>query len=768
MMPQHVTTNMIQTTVLAVILLSCSVATADPNAEDVAFFEKTIRPVLVERCYECHSATAEMKGELKGGLRLDTRAGLRRGGDSGPAVVPGDLEASLLLPAIKHEDLEMPPDAKLSAAEIAAFETWIRRGAADPRDGQAGQQPGERIDMEAGRQFWAFQPPRNSAPPAVKDTTWPKTAIDRFLLARLEKAGLRPVGDADRYTLLRRLTFDLTGLPPHPADIDAFINDRSPDAWSRVVERLMASPEFGERWGRHWLDVARYADSNGGGVNIAFDNAWRYRDYVIAAFNNDKPYDRFIIEQLAGDLLAHESPQQRAEQITATGFLMVGNKPLAKYDKDELILDVADEQIDTVGRAFMGMTLGCARCHDHKFDPVPTSDYYALAGIFTSTHSIIKGQVISNWPNVPLPLNEQDQPWYSARKKQLGEPLALAAADIQQPRDESIRVRGQSAARGDQVPRGFLQVASLSGPPSIPVDSSGRLELANWLTDPQHPLTARVMVNRVWHHLFGRGLVSSVDNFGMSGARPTHPELLDALAVEFREDGWSIKQLIRRLVNSRAYQMASTGDASLLKQGRAIDPDNDLLWRARGRRLDVEAMRDAILSISGGLDRSRGGPTLTFTGRFEFANDTKVLDVPSPAFRRGVYLPIVRDHLDMVDSLDILEVFDFANPSFVTGRRNATTVPTQALYLMNSPFVTNQSERAARRLLSGPGDDALRVQRFFLESLGRRATKTEVDGAIALLRDVGNDLKGKEQLDIATWTVFCQTIFAASEFVFLN
>ncbi|REK22396.1 MAG: DUF1553 domain-containing protein [Planctomycetota bacterium] len=748
------------------------------DAAELAFFERRIRPVLVERCYECHSAAAQQAGKLKGELLLDSRPGVLQGGPSGPAVVPGDVEASLLLSAIRHEDLEMPPDGRLDADVISAFETWIRRGAFDPRAEAAGVvQVDARapIDFAEARKFWAFQPPRKSSPPQVANTSWPRSDIDRFLLARLEAVGLEPVGDADRHTLLRRVTFDLTGLPPTPEAIESYLADHSDEAWSRVVDRLLASPEFGERWGRHWLDVARYADSNGGGVNIAFDNAWRYRDYVIAAINADKPYDRFLREQLAGDLLPYDSPQQQAEQIVATGFLMVGNKPLGKYDKEALVLDVADEQIDLVGRALMGLTLGCARCHDHMFDPVPMADYYALAGIFASTHSVIKKKVISGIPHVRLPLDERNASWYEARKEQIGQAFAQAAADIEHPHDEAIRIRGQLAARGQVVPRGFLQVARFAGQPDIPNDESGRRQLAEWLTDPAHPLTARVMVNRVWHHLFGRGLVATVDNFGARGQRPSHPRLLDHLAIEFREDNWSLKRLIRRLVHTRAYRLASTGEAELLTRGRALDPDNALLWRARGRRLDVEAMRDSILAISDRLDRTRGGPTLTFSGRYEFSNSTRRLKVPDPSRRRGVYLPIVRDHLDMVPSLDILEVFDFANPSFVTGRRNATIVPTQALYLMNSEFVTEQAEHAARRLLRATSgqSDRERVARFFLTALTRPPSATEVDGALELLQDVRaaadvSEAEAGEGPDLAAWTVLCQTIFASSEFVFLN
>ena len=372
--------------VCTLVMLSAVLCAAEtkPTVAGVAFFEAKVRPVLVKHCYSCHSAEAK---KARGKLVVDTRAGLLAGGETGPAVVPGKPLSSLLLKAVRHDGLAMPPTDRLSAAIVADLEKWVRMGAPDPRDGKA-IATGATIDVEKGRRFWAFQPPRPSVPPIVRDTAWSHGPIDRFLLARLEAKGLRPAPDADRATLLRRVSLDLTGLPPTLAESEAFLEDRAPDALPSVVDRLLASPGFGERWGRHWLDVVRYADSNGKDENLTFHEAFRFRDHIIRSFNIDKPFDRLAREHVAGDLLPASTPEQREDQLTATGFLVIGPKVLADRDAARRKMDVLDEQIDTLGRGFMGLTLGCARCHDHKFDPVPTADYYALAGIFASTRTL--------------------------------------------------------------------------------------------------------------------------------------------------------------------------------------------------------------------------------------------------------------------------------------------------------------------------------------------------------------------------------------------
>jgi hypothetical protein len=567
--------------------------TATP--EQIAFFEKSIRPVLVKECYSCHATNAK---KIRGGLTLDTRDGIRKGGDTGPAVVPGDTRKSLIVKALRHtqDDLKMPPKKKLTADVIADFEKWVAMGAPDPRDGTTTVKKKNEIDIVKGRTFWAFQPPKRPTPPAVKNEAWPKDDIDRYLLAALEAKKLTPVADADARTLLRRVYFDLTGLPPTPEDVEAFATEyaASPDAaLESVVDRLLASPRFGERWGRHWLDVARYAESSGRANNFAYPNAWRYRDYVLSAFNADKPYDQFIREQLAGDLLTPKDDVQKTEFLTATGFLAIGPKTHNERNRRQFEMDVADEQIDATFQAFQGLTAACARCHDHKFDPIPQKDYYALSGIFRSTQTCY-GTIRIIQSNHPSPLVELPknggatvglEPLTSERRASIekqrddlreratkvtgqnafiqriflssrrsvlasqlamyesdGTPklLAMGVRERYAPTDSRLYVRGELDQPGETVKRGFPQVLTTKQP-DIP-RGSGRRELADFIASKDNPLTARVMANRVWLHLMGRGLVATPDNFGASGQRPSHPELLDHLALTFTDNGWSVKK----------------------------------------------------------------------------------------------------------------------------------------------------------------------------------------------------------------------------------
>ena len=754
-----------------------------PTPDDLAFFEKRIRPVLIEKCYSCHSAAAE---KLKGGLLLDTRAGTRQGGDTGHAVVPGDLKQSLLLKAIRYtdKDLQMPPPkngGQLPAEVVADFEKWILMGAPDPRDGQP-PPPRRGIDLAKGREHWAFQAPKKSPPPAIKDTAWPRTDLDRFILAELESHHLRPVADADPRTLIRRLYFDLLGLPPTPEEVEAFVADSSPNSsletrhskFSALVDRLLASPQFGERWGRHWLDVARYAESSGKEVNLIYPHAWRYRDYVIRAFSDDKPYDRFLREQLAGDLLPAANDLQRAEQTVATGFLALGPKSHNTRELRQFQLDLADEQIDAVSQAMLGLTVACARCHDHKFDPIPTRDYYALAGIFLSTETRFgTPPLIQNaQPTALLPLpatagipdadpmrpfqrsflqrqleqnrKERDDLLAEARRsgdraalvanprliraesiisvteKQLaryddtGKPLrfAMGVKDRDEPRDARILTRGELTRPGDPVPRGFLQILNSPTAPSAPAiaHGSGRRELADAIASPANPLTARVMVNRIWLHLFGRGLVPTPDNFGTTGQPPTHPALLDHLAQQFIAHGWSVKKLIREIVLSRTYQLGAAYDPI----NYAADPDNTWHWRMSPRRLDAEAIRDSLLAVSGRLELTppRGSQVAASEGPVQTLQRFNLLD-PDRAVR-SIYLPILRDLVP-----DSLAVFDFAEPSLVVGDREDTTVPAQALFLMNSPFATRTAEAFADRLLARSPSGPERIRLAYQLAFGR-------------------------------------------------
>jgi hypothetical protein len=781
---------------------------AEPTAkpEQIAFFEKSIRPVLVKECYSCHSTTAK---KIRGGLTLDTRAGLLKGGDTGPAIVAGSAEKSLLIKAIKHaqDDLKMPPKKKLSEEAIANFEKWIAMGAPDPRDGTVKVAKRE-IDIEKGRKFWSFQPPKKSLPPSVKNEAWPRSAIDRFVLAQLEAKDLSPVADADARTLLRRVYFDLVGLPPTPEEVQAFVEDYSAapqSALERVVDRLLCSPQFGERWGRHWLDVARYAESSGRSVNFAYPHAWRYRDYVLAAFNADKPYDQFIREQLAGDLLPAKDDKEKAEFLIATGLLAIGPKAHDERNRQQFAMDLADEQVDVTFQAFQGLTVACARCHDHKFDPIPQKDYYAVAGIFRGTQTCY-GTIrvfLNVHPSPMLTLSKEAgvsmplEPLTSERRQEIEKqientrsqmrqvtgqnafirriliqsrattlrsqldlyesdgtpkPLAVGVRESPAPADGRLYVRGELSQPGETVKRGFPQVLT-ERQPAIE-RGSGRRELADWIASPDNPLTARVMANRIWLRLIGRGLVPTPDNFGASGQPASHPELLDHLAVSFVDNGWSVKKLIRAIVLSRVYQLSSRFDARNFE----TDPDNTLVWRIPKRRLEAEALRDTMLDLADRLDRTplrgsavaRGGEgNVAFRLRGGPGGDPIAADA-----HRTVYLPIVRDLVP-----ETLTLFDFPDPSLIIGERATTTVPAQALYMMNNPFVLRQSEAMADKLLAAEGDDDAKLTRAYLLCFSRPPSSKELSIARKFLMDYGRD-KAKR----ATWAALCQSLFASAEF----
>jgi hypothetical protein len=923
------------------------VLAAAGETDGIGFFEQKIRPVLVKECYGCHSAGAK---KVRGGLRLDTRAALLAGGDSGPALVPGKPEESLILEALRHDGLEMPPESKLPDSVVGDFERWITLGAPDPRDGQAVPVRAG-IDLEAGRRLWSYQPPRKHTPPAVARGDWPQTDIDRFLLAALEARKLQPVSDADRATLARRVAFDLVGMPPTPEEIDAFVADPAPDAYERLVDRLLASPHFGERWGRHWLDVVRFGESltlRG----FVFKEAWRYRDYVIEAFAADQPYNQFIAQQIAGDLLPATCVAEKRRQRIATTFLVLGNNNLEEQDKGQLRMDVVDEQLDTLGKAFLAQTIGCARCHDHKFDPIPTRDYYALAGILRNAKALEHANV-SKWLDVPLPMEPgreaefqrhetavaaienrikqirkehglvaakgavaantlpgvvvddsqarkvgmwtesravgyfigsgylhddntskgeatltfqpelpeaatyevrlaynsssnraravpvtifsadgettvpvdmQAEPPIDGRFISLGRhrferngqgyvlvsnegtkgtvvadavqflpiegdgasrtaaapassgastelrnleaklkrlkaaapkrELAMSVVEEAKIEDAKVHIRGSVHNLGELAPRGFLQVATSGTLPPLPENESGRRELAAWLTARDNPLTARVIVNRVWHWLFGAGLVRTTDNFGTTGETPSHPELLDDLAVRFMEDGWSIKTLVRRIVLSHAYRLAASDD----RRARAADPENRLLWRMNRRRLDAECIRDTILAVSGQLKQEMGGP--------DFATDLATdYGFQHSSTRRSVYAPVFRNALP-----ELFDAFDFADPSMVVGRRNVSTVAPQALYLMNHPFILEQSRHAARRLLSETksGRNESRIERAYRLALGRVPSQGELRIATEFLdrsEDAGDGASaGPEE----AWALVFQALFATIDFRYID
>ncbi len=937
---------------------------ADPvDPKGIEFFEKKIRPVLVEQCYSCHSVEAEKNKKLRGGLLLDSKAGIAKGGDSGAPIRPGNARESLLLKTLHYTgDVRMPPRRKLPDEVIADFEAWINQGAPDPRTAPLVARA-RGMTFEEGRQFWAYQLPRKTPPPATPAGST-ANPIDAFIRAKLQTAGLRPAPEADRRTLVRRLYYDLVGLPPSIEEMDAALNDRSSDGYEKLVDRLLASPAYGERWGRHWLDVARFAESltlRG----FLLKDAWRYRDYVIDSFNEDVPYDHFIREQVAGDLLApvahvdarRGSPDPaapgspgwvtaRRRQLIATTFLTMGNHNLEEQDKKQLRMDVVDEQLDAISRAFLAQTITCARCHDHKFDPIPTRDYYALAGILRNARTLEHANV-SKWLEVPLPadaatedvlkkheasladLREQiktlkatvarnakplnparpsvvavkDLPgivvddtqakkvgewkasqWsgayvgdgyihdldagkgektltfqpeipqsgryevrltYSAadnrapnvpvtifsadgektvmvnqkqppeidglfhslgqyRFEQNGQgyviisnegtkghviadavvfipveklaapskpvqptgadalalkkleddlkrltesgpkrEMAISVIEEKQIEETRVHVRGTVHNLGEPAPRGFLRVANYGPTPKFPTNESGRVQLADWLASRDNPLTARVMANRVWHWLFGDGLVRTTDNFGTTGERPSYPELLDYLAVRFMDDGWSVKKLVRLVVMSETYRQ-STRETQAGK-----DPENRLFSHANRRRLDAECIRDTMLFASGQLRHDMGGPTFSMTLPADYGYRHTDL-------RRSVYSPVFRNSLP-----ELFEAFDFADPSVCTGRRNVSTVAPQALFLMNHPFVREQARRAAERLLAtGAADDGTRIERAYRLALGRSPSDAE-------RRLIEKFVAGAKDRQDA-WAQVFQTLFASMDFRYVN
>ena len=842
-------------------------------SEQRDFFEKKIRPVLADKCYKCHSEKSE---KIKGGLVLDTREGIRRGGDNGPAVVPGDLKESLLIEAVRYasKDFAMPPKkegGKLPDEVIRDFEKWVQMGAPDPRDGAA--KVVKKYDAEKAKAWWAFQPVKKPVVPAVQDAAWAKSDLDRFVLAGLEATGLKPVADADKLTLIRRVYFDLLGLPPPHAEITAFVQDKSPEAFAKVVDRLLASPQFGERWGRHWLDVARYAESSGKDFNTAYPHAWRYRDYVIAAFNADKPYDEFVREQIAGDLLPAKDDRERAEHQIATGYLAIGAKSLNEQNPRQFALDVADEQIDALSQGMLGMTIACARCHDHKFDPIPQRDYYAMAGIFLSTETRygtaaglqnrhptkpIELPTGAALPKVALSLSAEERArketqlaalkkerdeMIAERKKarragtqdqngaralrlisQVGEleaelnsfdtsgqPKALAVGVLDRPTpgtaagfggtlregirsqvfgraaafgtitDSPLFARGEPDKPGEKVPRGFVSALSTGAAPAIPAKTSGRRELAEWIVAPENPLTARVLANRVWHWLFGRGIVESVDNFGTSGQPPTNAALLDHLALGLRDGGWSVKKLIREIVLSRTYQLGSAFD----EKSFATDPENTLVWRMSKRRLDAECIRDAILATSQQLQLQPPiGSPVALAGDGPVSRPRRGgsdVAINAATNVRSVYLPIIRNLLP-----EALDAFDFAEPSLVTGARETTNVPSQALFLLNSEFVATQARLLGQRVVAsypgGPNggasanlDERVTYAYWLVfsrppDAVERTAAMTFFGKFPAAWSKGDKSAPGLRNAAAATaaWTSFCRALFASAEFRYLN
>lgn len=748
-------------------------AADSPTREQLDFFESKIRPVLATNCYACHSAEAKTR---MGGLGLDTRDSIREGGQRGHAVVPSDVESSLIIGAIRYDGaLKMPPTGKLSDEVIADFVKWIEMGAPDPREVKV-QQAASTIDLEQGRQYWAFQAPRKSTLPPVRDQAWPRGTIDQYVLATIESEGLRPVADSSKDDWLRRVTFDLTGLPPTPEEIESFRKGNSSQAHARVVDRLLESERFGERWGRHWLDVVRYADSVGRTRNLPYPVAWKYRDYVVASFNADKPYDHFVRQQIAGDLLPYANSAERVENQIATGFLALGAHDLNEPDPKQFEMDVVDEMINVTSRSMLALSVGCARCHDHKFDPIPTKDYYALAAIFRGTDVRsglrrrprfnagyfriqrlveLDGMADYTTPDAAELRAERERLWSAlvaaeknrdrneCRKyaRELGklpipENLAMGVTDTGQPVAMKVNIGGDPHTFGEPVDPGFVQAlfAADANLPSIAKGHSGRMQLADWLTRADNPLTARVMANRVWHHLFGKGLVATVDNFGSTGRAPTNQALLDYLAVQFMDQGWSVKSLIREIALSRAYGLSTSFDRSNFDK----DPDNNFLWRANLRRLEAESVRDSILLVSGELQTGPPPPSpLNTHDRNQQLNagNQLVRKWQSKPVYRSVFVPVVRNL-----SNPLFEAFDFPEPSETHGARDITTGPSQALYLMNNEFVRAQASTAAERLLAARSSDPDRVRYAFQQVFSRDPSQQEAESAVRHVRSTVRSL----------------------------
>jgi Protein of unknown function (DUF1553)/Protein of unknown function (DUF1549)/Planctomycete cytochrome C len=713
-----------QSGVLAVafIAIGHAPATADsPRGDDArseAFFENRVRPVLAGTCFRCHGGQ-----KVSGGLRVDAREPLVKGGESGPAI---DLHApaeSLLIRAIaRQEDVAgMPPDKPLPAQQVSDLTAWIKAGAPWPK-----QSPRFRADLH-----WSFQPIRAVFAPPVQNVPWVKTRIDRFILARLESAHRKPAPPADRRTLLRRVTYDLTGLPPTPEVLAAFENDTSPCAFEKVVDRLLNSPHYGEHWGRHWLDVVRYADTAGENSDHPLPHAWRYRNWVLKAMNYDEPFDQFIRDQIAGDLLAANGSSERAAaQVIATGYLAIARRFGHDIDKD-MYLTHADT-IDTLGKTVLGLSLGCCRCHDHKYDPLSTRDYYGLYGILESTRFPFPGCEPNQQPRDLVRL-----------------PSSLVAYAVAEgvPKNAREQRRGDPADLGPEVPRKFPDV--LGGQKVQATKASGRLELATWLTDVKNPLTARVIVNRVWQWHFGRGLVATPNDFGTRGAQPTHPELLDDLARRFMQSGWRLKALHREIVLSATYQQASiTSEHS---------PWYDSFAR---RRLSAEELRDTLLAASGDLEVTPGAAhpfppetTWHFTQHSPFAAeyDTRT---------RSVYLMQKRNRRNRFFAL-----FDGADPNESTPEREVTTVPTQALFFMNDPFLHARAARFAARVLASSQSEREQLEVAYRILVSRFPTDDEHKRATLFLKEYAAVLANQpEKMSrIAAWEAYSRALLSANE-----
>lgn len=793
-------------------------ATPEATEEQLHFFERNVRPLLLESCTSCHG---EEQQEAE--LRLDSRAAMLEGGDRGPAIIPGNSAESLLILAVLHdedEDLEMPPELdQLESNKIAALAKWIDDGAPWPADTEriGADTPSDRID-ELRESHWSFRPMKRPTPPSVKNNSWPRNDIDHFTLARQEEAGVEATADADRRTLVRRVYFDLIGLPPTTAEVDAFVNDKSDGAYERLIEELLARPEYGQRWGRHWLDVVRYADTAGDASDYPVPEAYKYRNYVIDAFNRDLPYNEFIREQIAGDLLPWTDDDDRWNKVVATGYINMSRR--IGVDPVGLRHITLENTIDNLGKTFMGLTLGCCRCHNHKFDPVPTSDYYAIYGILDSTvlphagseHAPYRRDFVyrvgkEKADEILKPHRERLAPWDKKERARFNEyqelqgkktnpnrtrtivwaeleeirearrpiaesfpPLEIAyAVQEGRPHDVPIQKAGNPRKKGDVVRRGFLEVL---GGAKLPEDhqGSGRLELAGWIADPENPLTARVMVNRIWHYHFGNGLVKSTSDFGLRGKTPTHPELLDYLATYFIDNGWSVKDMHRLIMNSRTYRLASSD----VPDSSAVDPTNDLLWRANRRRLSAEQIRDSLLMFGQDLDVTPGGRHPFPHHLTYFYRQHEPFNGFFPNNKRSVYLMQQR-----IQKNPFLDMFDGPDGNVQFAERRATTTTLQALFMLNSEFYHERSDKitaamfAAENQATSKQTTSDRVDWAYRTIFGRPPSNSEIARAEAFLKKSGTqitDAKGGTSDDVEklSWSAYLRGMISSNEFLFVD
>jgi hypothetical protein len=687
-------------------------------------FDAEVAPILASRCLECHGG-----GQREGKLSLATERGALEGGASGPAVVPGNLDESWLW--IHVESDEMPKGRPpLGESEKNTLKAWIEAGAGWGMD---------RIDpflassdRRAGYDWWSLRPVADPPVPTVSDMGWPRNDLDRFVLEGLEARGLRPAPEADRRTLIRRVTFDLTGLPPTPEEIERFVNDADPLAYEHLVDRLLDSPHYGERWARHWLDVIRVGESQGFERNRIREDAWKFRDWVVEAFNRDMPYDEFVRLQIAGDVLR---PADRSALI-ATGYLVCGTwDQVAHLEGSEMMKraarqDTIEDMVGAYGQTFLGLTINCARCHDHKFDPIAQAEYYQIASALSGVNQEEKEREIEGGERVHAVIPKQPPPT-----------ALLARGDFRNPR-EIVRPAGLKALSGVDPDFGLA--------PDAP-EADRRKALAEWTADRRNPLTARVFVNRLWHYHFGRGLVEAPSDFGFNGGRPTHPELLDWLAHRFMEGGWKAKPIHRLIVTSAAYRQASRATNEAAEAG---DADNLQLWRANRRRLEGEAVRDAMLSVAGALNEQMGGPSfrdmkVNLGNNHEFTDPTG--EFSEATNRRTLYRLWARS-----GNLPLLESLDCPDPSVMAPRRTRTITPVQALAMENDAFVENCASRAADRVRSEAGDDpGLQVDRAWRLALGRPPTEREAE----LARGFAGR-RGLDQLMIV--------LFNTNEFLFVD